>query len=388
MLHLLIPAVLCSISSTSIDTAKVKRDTIPIHFEGESLKPTDNSLNDLYGLSKEVYRSQKITLLVTPFFSRQSQAQITEQRLRELNKLLVQEGAESTEIFNESLNEGQALKLQQKDRTIFCLLLIESAPYFKGSGAFYGSSRAYEPPDFDTLIYLSSNVPIRLSHKAYLAADTIPQVEQIVGNQFKHGLVHDEFKFLHDYKVQTHDLSEFCFLVPTEEGMSEKQMVIYQSDSSGLIWSKIPHKGIVAFGKAKAIAVPVIGSGIYRIGFIPPKQEKCYVIALPKEYGIIDASIMRKDNVEIPVNKVMGNSALAFKIINDPSDYTLNIKLLQADGRILIKDGIELNKCLQDKKSDNSLEKNASLRGIDGFKSPDFKYRITEEILQNNLVTR
>jgi hypothetical protein len=54
----------------------------------------------------------------------------------------------------------------------------------------------------------------------------------------------------------------------------------------------------------------------------------------------------------------------------------------------LIKDGIELNKCLQDKKSDNSLEKNASLRGIDGFKSPDFKYRITEEILQNNLVTR
>lgn len=388
MLHLLIPAVLFTISSASIDTAKLKRDSIPIYFEGESLKLTDNSLNDLYGLSKEVYRSQKLTLLVTPYFKRPSQAQTTEQRLRELNKILVQEGAESSEIFDETLNEDQARKLQQKDRTIFCLLLIESAPYFKGSAAFYGPSRAYEPPDFDTLIYLSSNVPIRLSHKAYLAADTMPQVEQIAGNQFKHGLVHEEFKFLHDYKVQTYDLSKFCFLVPTEDGINVKQMVVYHSDSSGVIWSKIPHKGKVSFGKSKAIAVPVNGSGIYRIGFIPPKQEKCYVIALPREYGIIDASIMRKDNVEIPVNKVLGNSAFAFKIISDPSDYILNIKLLQPDGRILLKEGIELNTCLKEKKADASNGSNDSLRNIEGFIPPNFKYIITEEIIQNNLVKR
>jgi hypothetical protein len=388
MFHLLIPAVLFTISSTSIDTTKLKRDTIPIHFEGESLKPTENSLNSIYELSKEVYRSKRIILSVMPFFRRQSQEQITEQRLHEMRKILVQEGVETTEIFDETLNEEQARKLYQSDRSTFCLLLIESYPYFKGAGVSFGASRANEPPDFDTLIYLGSSVPIRLSHKKYLAADIIPQVEQINGNKFKQGLVHEEFEYLHDYKVQTHDLSEFCFIVPVVEGVSEKQMVVYQSDSTGVLWTKIPHKGKVSFGKAKALAVPVNGSGIYRIGFIPSKQENSYVMALPRDYGIINASIIRKDEIEIPVHKVLGSSALAFQIRNDPSEYVLNIKVLQADGRILLKEGIELGTCLKDKKADTSLGSNASLRSIQGFMPPNCIYRITEEIFQNNLVTR
>jgi hypothetical protein len=388
MFHLLIPSLLCSISSTSIDTVKLKRDTIPIHFEREYLKPTENSLINIYGLSKEVYRSKKITLSVMPFFRRQSQEQITEQRLREMRKILVQEGAESSEIFDETLNEEQARKLYQSDRSTFCLLLIESYPYFKGTGAAFVASRAYEPPDFDTLIYLASGIPISLSHKKYLAADTIPQVEQIVGNKFKQSLVNEEFEYLHDYKVQTHNLSEFCFIVPVVEGSSEKQMVVYQSDSTGVLWNKIPHNGKVSIGKAKALAVPVNGCGIYRIGFIPSKKENSYVIALPRDYGIIDASLRRKDEIEIPVHKVLGSSALAFQIRNDPSEYVLNIKVLQADGRILLKEGIELGTCLKDKKADTSLGSNLSLRGIQGFTPPNCMYRITEEILQNNLVNR
>ena len=136
------------------------------------------------------------------------------------------------------------------------------------------------------------------------------------------------------------------------------------------------------------MVVPVKNSGIYRIGYSSRTRAHPYIITLPKDYGVLGASVIRKDGIEIPVHRVMGANSLAFQLVNEPSQYTLNLKLLQSDGRIVIRDALELKSCLEDKENDSSLSGNASLRAIQGFTPPDCRYRISAELLQNNLVNR
>ena len=388
MFHVILSAALCAFTTSPNDSIQLNRDTVPIYFEGTSEKLSESSLNSIYSQSNEIYRSKKLILYLTPSSRRTSQEETTNNRLRELHKILVQEGADLETITDETLEERQAQKLQQVDRSFFCLLTIESYPYFKGSGLFFGASRANEPPDFDTLIYASSGIPLQLSHKTYLTLDSIPFVEQVIGNQFKQGIVSEEFQYLNDFNVQCDNRTKFCFIIPIAEGLSEKQMVVYKRDSTGLYWDKIQHKGKIAIGKKKALAIPVNSSGIYRVGCISNKKEQSYVINLPEKYGLIKAKLLRKDAFEIPTYKVFGASALAFQITNDADEYVLDLELVQADGSVIIREGIPLNTCLKDKKSNPSLGNTPSLRGIPGFKAPDCTFSIPLEMFQNNLVNR
>lgn len=326
--------------------------------------------------------------MVIPSFRRPSQESITRDRLHEMHKILVQEGAELSDIFDETLDEERALNLQRKDRSIFCLITIESHPYRKVQGSTLSTNRQNEAPDYDTLVYLASGMPVRLSHTVYLTSDTLPEIEQIQGNRFKQGLVKEEFEYLRDYRVNSGSVKEFSFIVPMPEGTSDKQMVVYQSDSAGTHWHQIEHSGKTAIGKTKALVIPVKNSGIYRIGYSSRTRAHPYIITLPKDYGVLGASVIRKDGIEIPVHRAMGANSLAFQLMNEPSQYTLNLKLLQSDGRIVIRDALELKTCLEDKENDSSLSGNASLRAIQGFSPPDCRYRISAELLQNNLVNR
>lgn len=388
MFHVILSATLCAFTASSNDSIQLNRDTVSIYFEGTSEKLSENSLNSLYSKSNEIYRSKKIVLHLTPSGRCTSQEETTNNRLRELRKILVQEGADLENITDETLEERQAQKLQQIDRSFFCLITIESYPYFKGSGSFFGVSRANEPPDYDTLIYTSSGIPIQLSHKTYLTLDSIPFVEQIIGNQFKQGIVSEEFEYINDYKVKCDNRNKFSFIVPIVEGINEKQMVIYKRDSTGVYWDKIQHTEKIAFGKKKALVIPVNSSGIYRIGCIPNRKEQAYVINLPANYGLLKATLMRKDSFEIPTYKVFGASALAFQITNAAAEYTLDLELLQTDGRVITREGIPLNTCLKNKKSNSSLGNTKSLREIPGFKAPDCTFSIPLEMFQNNLVNR
>lgn len=388
MLHFLLSAAVFAFSAASPDSIQIKRDTLLISFEGTSSNPTQNSLYSIYNLSKEVYRSKQIKLFLMPAYRRPSQERLTNDRLRELQKVLVQEGAELSDVFNETLDDERALALQRKDHSIFCLMTIESHPYRKVSEAIYTINQHYEPPDYDTLVNLASGIPIRLSHKIYMNTDTLPKIEQIRGNQIRQGMVSEEFEYLKDYKVDVAQLDSFSFLVPIPEGTSEKHMVVYRTDSVNAGWHPIKHGGKIAIGKTKTLLVPTNHSGIYRIGYISKTSEQSYVLSLPQNYGILDVALERKDGIAIPVQRVLGSNSMAFQLKHAPSEYLLNLQLLQSDGRIVKRNELELKACLKSKESDASLSGNAELRAIPGFRPPECRYRIPGEILQNNLVNR
>ena len=383
MFHLFLTLAASSLVAPPSDSTKLSRDSICISFEGNSTKPTQEALQSVYRLSNELFRSTLVKVDVLPAYRRPSQEQITDKRLSELRKVLIQEGVDVANLSDETLDDRNAVILQRKDRNVFCLITIESKPYFKRKWSAFVQR---EEPDVDTMVFLSSGIPINVGHRAYLAADTMPDIVRLEEPKYRQQKLKAEFEILHDYQVNIGSLKRFSFLIPFPEGKAEKQMVVYKSDSTGAVWKQIDHSGKVALGKGKALSIPVSEAGIYRVGYIDRDREQSVLLSMPKGYGVQSAKLYRSDGLEIPIQSAMGGTALAFQLHADASRYTITVKVVQADGRIIERIELPLAACMVDKVSDSSLGANSTLRTLFGSSIPNHRFRLPLDMLQNNLV--
>jgi hypothetical protein len=385
MLNLFLALATSSAVVLTTDSSEINRDTLRIAFEGNSKKPTEESLSGLYRLSNEMLRATKVKILVLPYYRSPSQAEITERRLRELQKILLQEGVEETVWIEETLDEEKGNRLHRNDRSLFCLLAIESKPYFKGG--YYGTlNETNEEPDRDTIVYLSSGIPLQLKRKAYLAVDTLPEIARISGQKLLQEIEGEEFEIYHDYQIRRNKLKDYSFLLPAPEGKSDKQLLVFRCDSVGSAWKQIRHNGKVKLGKAQLLSVPVSDAGIYRVGCVSSNQNQCVILSMPRGYGLLSAELWRNDDLKIPVHIVLGKSALAFRIAEQESRYTLKLQIMHTDGRIVLLDGIPLSNCLADKVNESSLSGSESLRAIQGFRIPNYRFSMPLEIIQKQTV--
>ena len=124
MFHVFLTLAASSLVAPPSDSTKLSRDSICISFEGNSTKPTQEALQSVYRLSNELFRSTRVKVQVLPSYRRPSQEQITDKRLSELRKVLIQEGVDVANLSDETLDDRNALILQRKDRNVFCLITI------------------------------------------------------------------------------------------------------------------------------------------------------------------------------------------------------------------------------------------------------------------------
>lgn len=340
-------------------------------------------LQNVYNYSREIYRAKRIKVWVMPQYRKASQDDIREKRLRELKKIFIQEGADESLIEEETLDEKKAIVLIERLRELFCIVTIESVPYIGNASAL-----AENAIRLDTVVYLASGIPISINFRTYLGLEKLPEIDQITGSNLQQHASTGEFELLGDYTVKADRLKDFAFLVPIQAGKSEKQMMIYRSDSTGKTWKLIEHNGKISIGKLNALQIPVEANGIYRIGYRPREMEQTFVLCMPKMMGLTFAEIKREDGIVIPGKIVLGGTSLAFQIADDIERYTLRLKVICNDGQVFERSEIPLKACLTNRVSDTKLASHSSLRKFQGFTAPDCKYILQPDIFQNNIVNR
>ena len=112
-------------------------------------------------------------------------------------------------------------------------------------------------------------------------------------------------------------------------------------------------------------------------------------MSMPKEYGISEATLIRlTDSLNIPMHKVLGGRALAFEVREELSNYALNLNLIDQNGVKIPSINLILETCLNNKKTDESLSKNESLKKIEGFKIPEYFYKLDSEFINNTLTKK
>ena len=372
------------------DTSKLSHDTLSVRFAANAVKPTEHSMNDIYNLSREIYRARRIKVFVLPDYRRPSQDEIREKRINELWKIFAQEGVEENVLVETTLDENRAAGLSRSDRDLFCIVTIESFPYIKYDLA---RSMAFLRPTAqdmhaDTMVYLSSGIPININYRTYMLSERLPEIEPVSGKDFQQHASKGEFELLGDYSVKSGNLSNYAFLVPLPPGKSERQMLVYRSDSTGKTWKEVKHKGKMSIGKGNALRIPVEANGIYRIGYMTRAKDQAIVLCMPKMMGLSFAEIKRDDGMLIPSKIVLGGTSVAFQISDESERYTLHLKVIQPDGRIMERFGIPLKSCLTNKVSDSKLAAQSSIREIQGFVAPDCKYMLQPDLFHDNLVNR
>jgi len=370
------------------DTSTLNHDTLSVRFAADAVKPTESSMLDIYRLSREIYRARRIKVSVLPDFRRPSKDEIREKRINELWKIFTQEGVDKNVLLETTLDENKAAGLSRLDRELFCIVTIESVPYVKYN---HVRSLGFDQPHvqhFDTMVYLSSGIPINVDHRTYMLAEKLPEIEPLSGKDFEQHASKGEFELLGDYKVKSGNLSKYVFMVPLPIGKTERQMVVYRSDTTGKTWKEIKHKGKMSMGRGHALRIPVEANGIYRIGYMARAKDQAFVVCMPKMMGLSYAEIKRDDGMLIPNKIVLGGTAVAFQITDDSERYTLHLKVIQPDGRIMERFGIPLKSCLTHKVSDSKMATQSSIREIQGFVAPDCKYMLQADLFHDNLVNR
>jgi len=389
MYHVLLFAALGAATiEPPADSSELNFDTLSVRYAANNVRPIEHSLDYIYSLSSAIYRAKRIKVFVLPIYQRPSQDEIREKRLHELKKILTQEGAADHIVEEATLDEKKASILLRQEPDLFCLVTIESIPYLRNSMSRAGSLQQAQLVNFDTLVYLSSGIPISIDYRTYLLSERLPEIEALPRNDLRQMTVKDEFEVLGDYAVNSGKLSKYSFMVPVPTGKSERQMLVYRSDSSGKTWKQIKHKGRMTVGKTIALCIPVEGNGIYRVGYSSRVKDQAYVLCMPKMMGVTFAELSRDDGIQLPVKIVMGGTAMAFQIADAPDRYLLHLKAMRSDGRLVEQSAIPLKACLTNKTSDSKLSSHSSLRELQGFIVPELKYIVPSDLFHDNLVNR
>ena len=364
--------------------AQYSKNTVLIDFEHNNHQLKKETTSQILQHSKELYRAVKVELLVqAKHFN--TNLPIYEKKIRSIKKILIREGVADSIIVIKAANDYEFASVASQNREAFAYVNIYSKPYYK-----YKSQNSINViTSRDTTIYLATDIPIQLMLCDYLLADTLPEIQIIDKlNEIKNN-ASSEYRVMNDFEVTCNHVKNFSFLVPLSKGVHEKQMVIYRLDASGKKWHEHQHLGKQAFGKSEALLIPINKTGIYRVGYIPKIKEQSIVLTMPKKYGISEAKLIRRsDSLNIPVHTVMGGRSLAFEVREEFSNYALHLTMIDQNGIKLQPLNLILDACLNNKKSDESLSKHASLKKIEGFKIPDYFYKLDDDFTNNTLTNK
>ncbi len=367
-------------------SAQLVQNTTLIDFESGTHKLTEETNAQIIQFGKELYRSKKVELCIKPKYFKE-ETPIYEKRIRSIKKILIREGVTDSLIHIKAVTDFEFNAVAKNSREAFGYLNIYSKPYYKFNMKNDINNNSIISKD--TTIYLGNDIPIQLKLSEYLLADTLPEVAVIERLDDVKNNASSEYRIMNDFEVRCHQVGQFSFLIPLTKGVQEKQMVIYRLDATGKKWHEHAHLGKQAYGKAEALLIPISKSGIYRVGYIPKIKEQSIVLSMPKEYGISEAKLIRRtDSLDIPLHKVLGGRALAFEVREELSNYALNLTLIDQNGIKIPSITLILEACLTHKKADESLSKYESLKKIEGFKIPDYFYKIDPDFINNTLTQK
>jgi hypothetical protein len=375
-MFLLMVCTAWSVSATAQRKKSVlSHDTILLTFEVRKVKLNETSLGSVLAHSNEFFRSKYAEILIPAEWAL-ADGELVEGRLNYLKKLLIQEGLPDSTLASSTLTNKKLLKNLPDKPKDYAYLIVSYLPYYK-----YARWKSGEP-ERDTVVNSAEGFAMRLNYRHYLRAANLPDV-LVADTLIPENHAKNEFSVLQMLRVEMGDISSFEMFMPLPDGVRERQMLVDFSED-GAHWQAVSSISNARLGKTKAIIVPVGKKGFYRFGYTPQVNPASYVIEAPDDYSIKEASIRRKDGMNIDFTRSCYGRCIAFVLNEKPENYTLAVSLMAKDGRIIHLDQMALDQYTRKRVSDKHLQADTELRSMDDFVIPEYKFRILERFFANN----
>jgi hypothetical protein len=356
MFHLILTGL--ALVSGDPEPTRAVYDTLHIAFE----KNTDNILaqsrENIYSVNPEIIRALKIKIYIPDYSSGRELSLISQQRIKEIEDFLLEEGAQIELIETSRIGEQHEQRKLQLEPDQYAIVIRFHPIKFKNS-----ITRNNPECARDTLIQMVRGELIRMPFCDYISNDSIPEIQLQKKKSFLSEIRNDEIDVLRNLNFKNSGNENQNVLIPFKEKVSDKELILekYQDDTQ--CWMKL-NSNQIANEKLNGLnyfSLRIKKSGNYRISRVPKKIKNELILA-PENSGILEAFVMRKDSLMYPAEIVMGGKAIIASHEGDLSEYSILARFISERGEESEVINISMNECFNKSVSTKKWEGNSQLR--------------------------
>jgi hypothetical protein len=356
MFHLILTGL--ALVSGDPEPTRAVYDTLHIAFE----KNTDNILaqsrENIYSVNPEIIRALKIKIYIPDYSSGRELSLISQQRIKEIEDFLLEEGAQIELIETSRIGEQHEQRKLQLEPDQYAIVIRFHPIKYKNS-----ITRNNPECARDTLIQMVRGELIRMPFCDYISNDSIPEIQLQKKKSFLSEIRNDEIDVLRNLNFKNSGNENQNVLIPFKEKVSDKELILekYQDDTQ--CWMKL-NSNQIANEKLNGLnyfSLRIKKSGNYRISRVPKKIKNELILA-PENSGILEAFVMRKDSLMYPAEIVMGGKAIIASHEGDLSEYSILARFISERGEESEVINISMNECFNKSVSTKKWEGNSQLR--------------------------
>ena len=356
MFHLILTGL--ALVSGDPEPTRAVYDTLHIAFE----KNTDNILaqsrENIYSVNPEIIRALKIKIYIPDYSSGRELSLISQQRIKEIEDFLLEEGAQIELIETSRIGEQHEQRKLQLEPDQYAIVIRFHPIKYKNS-----ITRNNPECARDTLIQMVRGELIRMPFCDYISNDSIPEIQLQKKKSFLSEIRNDEIDVLRNLNFKNSGNENQNILIPYKEKVSDKELILekYQDDTQ--CWMKL-NSNQIANEKLNGLnyfSIRIKKSGNYRISRVPKKIKNELILA-PENSGILEAFVMRKDSLMYPAEIVMGGKAIIASHEGDLSEYSILARFISERGEESEVINISMNECFNKSVSTKKWEGNSQLR--------------------------
>jgi hypothetical protein len=356
MFHLILTGL--ALVSGDPEPTRAVYDTLHIAFE----KNTDNILaqsrENIYSVNPEIIRALKIKIYIPDYSSGRELSLISQQRIKEIEDFLLEEGAQIELIETSRIGEQNEQRKLQLEPDQYAIVIRFHPIKYKNS-----ITRNNPECARDTLIQMVRGELIRMPFCDYISNDSIPEIQLQKKKSFLSEIRNDEIDVLRNLNFKNSGNENQNILIPYKEKVSDKELILekYQDDTQ--CWMKL-NSNQIANEKLNGLnyfSLRIKKSGNYRISRVPKKIKNELILA-PENSGILEAFVMRKDSLMYPAEIVMGGKAIIASHEGDLSEYSILARFISERGEESEVINISMNECFNKTVSTKKWEGNNQLR--------------------------
>ena len=360
-------------------------DTLLIQFNNQSHTIESASAEKVYYNSDIILRATSIEILIPDYLPARDLPTETLERLQEIKDLLESEGAPMDEVQERRIS----------DRAEMDRLGINPKTYglkiFHWNDAFQRPSAESPLCSLDTTIFQSDGIGIHIRMCDYLELDALPRIIPAAGMAVKSPITsHEDIRLLHDFILHDSLKKKLIVALPMNGKVRTADLKLEYYNETEQLWLMVNTETIETRkqDKLQYAYVPLQAPGRYRLTAPVPANAPYTLLLAPKGYGILAAHISHAGVDGFEAEKVLGSTALAFQLQEEPSNYRIRMRLCDAGGKQTDELEIPLEACLKKQVSAKSWADNRIVRASCKGRVPEKTGQIPNIELPNQIVSR
>lgn len=332
-------------------------DTILLEYVNGEIKPMAESILRIQANSAKIFRSCSISIVLLDVQQQQNLPQITQDRIYEIESLLLLEGVNENIIETKSEIKSKIKMDKNKIGLVFRFQPLYSRAL---------SSNSNPDCQRDTSIEQPFSLKLSLRYCDLKQAAILPTIQPSIITQQASNKSTNEVTTLQQFKFENPEA--LSVKVIWQNSLNERKQKYYlekfQTDCNCWNSGNNDQFAIEKAGKIIYYSATIRDSGDYRIISKELLAKKTYGLVCPSFVGIKKAHIESVDGINIPVTVILGGKGIVVELAQEPENYTLIADFIALDGKKYVQQKILLTACYKETEKAPSFNENSTINSI------------------------